>query len=230
MKASRHPSSDRIDYVVTDGHPNETTTSIYHFYRGADGRFYDSSASLVGEVADLPLSPSDVTTVWNARAEGSDSWQWDIAHDEIGNPVILFASIASADSHTMHYARWTETRWLVHEMADVGGTVAPGVGEDQYSAGGALDPAGPDRVWLAKERGDGNKASLWKYETDDGGISWSGKDRTPGTAVENLRPVVPENRSDAVAVLFMRGRYAHYTHFDTELGALPLNAPSSERH
>ncbi|MEX0741572.1 MAG: BNR-4 repeat-containing protein, partial [Phycisphaeraceae bacterium] len=227
LKAAKDPSSDRIDYVVTDGHPQfVTTSSIYHFYRGADGSFYKSDGTLIGTAAVLPLNETDITKVWDGTSNSAAGWQWDIAHDAGGNPLILFAKITAPDldtsDHKMMYARWSGSAWAVTEVAEMGGTIAPGETEPAYSAGGAIDPENVDRVWLSKESESGTVAHIWEYTTDDSGATWSGTNRTPGSLQENIRPYVPRNRHPPLAVLFLRGRNEHYTIYDTAIVALSI--------
>src|SRR5690606_6072001 len=83
----------RVDFLATNGHPDSTTSSVYHFYYEG-GAYHDSS----GAVISLPLSTSTMTTLWDGSANSSDGWIWDILQDS-GTPVAVYshAVVAGTD-------------------------------------------------------------------------------------------------------------------------------------
>lgn len=215
LKCAKHPTLDRIDYVLVEQHPQEDNTvknSLYHFYReGTD--FYTSDGTLIGGMATLPLEASDITLLWDGPTENADCWQWGIAHDGDGDPVIVFAtmsddggSLTNNSIHTARYARWNGTSWDINPIVSMGKTIHTG-GEAGYSAGIALDPTDVSVVWVAVEDSAGTEATLHRYTTSDGGSTWTGEELIGAGLEENVRPVVPLNRHDDVAVLYFRGDY-----------------------
>lgn len=226
LKCAEHPgATDRIDYVLTNDSPHGSSTknSLYHFYR-EDGSYYRSDGTLIGDGTALPLAPADVTTIWDGPTEGEDCWQWGIAHDDAGNPVIVFAkmsddagSLTDDSIHTAMYARWNGTSWDVNEIAPMGKTIARGQGEPGYSAGCMVDPEDVSVVWVAVEANAGVEASLHRYTTSDGGTTWTGEQVSPAGTEENVRPLVPINRHSDFDVVYVRGDYDHWTAYQTTL-------------
>lgn len=226
LKATQHPTNaDRIDYVLSHDAPHRSNAknALYHFYRDG-GSYYASDGTLIGDREALPLAPADVTLLWDGPTEEEDAWQWGIAHDSGGHPVIVFAAMSDDrgnltdnSDHRAMYARWTGAEWSVHEIASMGKTIAPGQGEPAYSAGVTVDPQNVGRVWVAVESGGGTAASLWRYDTTDNGATWSGTEIIPDTSHAHIRPVVPMNRHPELAVLFLRGGYDYWTDYSTSL-------------
>jgi len=199
--------TDRIDYVVTQGTPiSNGTVSIYHFfYQG--GSYYQSDGTLI--TASLPLGPGDITLVYNGTANNSGTWQWDIAIDSAGHPIIVFVAFPNGDSphdHVYYYARWTGSAWVTSEIVDAGGPgIGRDVGEDFYSGGLVLDHATPNTVYVSRKIG--KHWELWRYITPDGGVTWQATAITGNSTTENIRPVPIRNHPAGFPILYLHGDY-----------------------
>lgn len=199
---------DRVDFIVSTGHPAETVTSLYHFYF-TGGTFYSTE----GTPLTLPIDLATMTPFWNGSTAAGRGWQWQVKIDSLGHPVVLFAAFPGATDHRYRYARWTGTEWVGSEICAAGGSLYPG--EIYYSGGLCFDPDDLSVVFAAR-RGINGLSQIWRYETTDDGATWSeGYQLTSGDR-QFLRPRclsgVPEPR-----LLAMSGNYDNYLTFETFL-------------
>jgi hypothetical protein len=58
---------------------------------------------------------------------------------------------------------------------------------------------------------------LYEGVTADGGASWTWSAITADSAVDNIRRVVPSWDGDHTALLWWRGRYTTYLHYDLDV-------------
>ncbi len=201
FKAAQN-GDDRIDFAVTDGHPDTVTTNgIRHFYYEAGG-WFDSSGASIGTP---PFHTSaDLTTVYDGSAVRA--WVWDIQIGADGHPRIVFATFPSTTDHRYHYARWTGDAWVTSEICAAGGPLY--AGQPYYSGGVCIDPDDTDTVYASREAA--GVWSLYRYSTGDGGASWS----EASMGREGIRPYAIKG----VGLLaFLEGRYSTYTDFNTRV-------------
>jgi hypothetical protein len=214
--------SDRgnVSFAFTDGHPNSYVTSIrYAEYR--DGSYFRADGTQVAGALEGDL-------VYDSSATGVGSWIWDVAHDAAGNPVIVYATFPTKADHRYRYARWDGTRWVDRELVAAGRAFPDTTRDSQYSSGIALDHADPDVVYLSREVA--GVSVLEKWETGDGGATWSSSPVSAASSVDDVRPVVPRDLpagSASLPVVWMHGRYPGYTSFSTRLDSLFGPPPSS---
>lgn len=208
-----------IHFAFTDGHPrNEPANSIYYAYYRAGG-LHRADGLLIKGLDGLPLKPEEAEMVYDGNGSGARAWIWDIALDMAGRPAIVYAVMPTETDHRYRYARWTGTAWEDREIAGAGKwfpSTAEGEREPEphYSGGVVLDHADPSVVYLS--RGTQGTFEIERWVTPDGGRTWASARVTSGSGVVNVRPVVARGslRDDA-AVLWMSGRYAHYTKYET---------------
>jgi hypothetical protein len=209
-----------IHVAFTDGHPrDEPCNSIRHVIReGASFRTADGSR--IGGIADLPLAVPPGALVYDGRRHGIRAWLWDLALDRDGRPVVAYTRLPAPRDHRYHYARWDGRAWSDVEIAR-GGPWFPETPcyrrehERHYSGGMALDPSDPSVVYLS--RPSGGVFEIERWVTADGGATWSATPITRGSAANNVRPVVPRGCGGHEHVLWMHGRYVHYTRFRTQI-------------
>ncbi|MFH1502748.1 MAG: BNR-4 repeat-containing protein [Candidatus Eisenbacteria bacterium] len=217
----------RVGIAFTDGHPRETKNNLYFIaadprdvsgtsLRGADGR-------KLGSPADLPLTAADADLVFDRTSAteetGDNCWIWDVAFDASDNAVVAYSTFVSRGEHQYHVARHDGVRWEDQLLVGAaGGSIADttrGYHEYYYSGGMALDPADPGTVYMSLP----NAAGGWdiaQWKTADGGRSWAATAVTSGATEKNVRPVVPRDHPPGLdIVLWMSGRYEHYTDYET---------------
>ena len=167
-----------------------------------------------------------VDTVYDAAQHGNVSgWNWDIAIDTNGHPVIVYTTLPSASHHIYHYARWSGTAWADTAMIDGGGTIG-GALEPNYSPGITLDHDNPATVFLARQIGSYDEIEKWT--TPDGGVTWTSRAITSGSTEQNVRPVVPRHHDATVQVLWMYGYYPFWTQFQTGIKVYPALRGASQ--
>jgi hypothetical protein len=200
----------RIDFVCTTGHPAEVICSIYHGYYEA-GNWYASDGTLVGADADMPFAPSDFTLVYDGTT--TNSWNYDIAIDGSGNPVILFGTFPDLDTdHRYYYGHWTGAAWDVNQICEAGGPMVATGDSRYYSGGCGLDHSNPNIVYVSREVA--GVFRIYKETTADGGASWTETAITDGTE-HCYRPWVIEGHNGTMQLAYMRGQYIGYTDYTT---------------
>ena len=224
----RKTSGSRIDVIFTNGHPNETTNSVWHFYItvAADGTraYYRSDGTLIGDDTALPIDTTDATLVYDGSA--TNAWVWDLATVEgtLTAAITSFASLATV--HTYKIAKFSAGTWSVETVTD-GGSYVPNYlysGEIHYSGGISLEPYNADAVFVSKAYGAGDfRVEKWAKT----GASWAKESDISGnTSSVNARPRRVED-SNPTAMMYWRGTYTNYTVYNTniysELGAVPTN-------
>jgi hypothetical protein len=205
--------TDRIDFLVTDGHPAAVATnSVYHFYYQG-GAYYDSFGVSIGSP---PFSSASLTKVFDGATAAGRAWVWDLKIDGSGNPVAVYSAFPSTTDHRYRYARWTGSVWEDAEICTAGGYLYSG--EPYYSGGICIDPEQVTDVYAAREVA--GEWGLYKLTTADGGTSWSSSGLVYASEGEKtFRPFIPQSGDH---VLFCSGVYNSYTAYLTKMMAVPL--------
>lgn len=198
--------TDRIDFLVTDGHPNAVSTnSVYHFYYQG-GSYYSSAGASLGSP---PFATSSLTKIYDGAGAGGRAWIWDIQIAPDGNPVVVYSRFPSTSDHRYMYAKWDGSAWGGGEICAAGGPLYSG--ELYYSGGVCLDPDDTSKVYAARE--SGGVWNLYRYRTYSGGSSWSSKD----LRINAVRPYAPAGSGKVLAMI---GAYSTYLNFATRIVAI----------
>ena len=218
---------DTIHIAFTDGHPRREPTNSIYYMRYRDGALRGADGSRIAAMdGGLPVEPREADVVYDGRETGVRAWVWDVAADERGRPVIVYAALPEKTEHRYRYARWTGEEWVDHEITPAGGwfpQTPEGETEPEphYSGGVILDHNDPSTVYLSREI-DG-VFEIERWTTGDGGETWSHEPITANSEKNNVRPVVPRNHpggDTAAGLLWMHGDYIHYTDYDTSIKML----------
>lgn len=225
-------SADRVDFIITDNHPNTGNQNIYHGYFDATDETFRTSA---GVLVTTPAVPSDFTKIRNANSE--NAWLWDLVYHS-GN---LYAAIVTyPDTFYNHrYRRLNNTSvdgngYWEDELITAGlGGVYPQ--EILYSGGVVMDPDDPDTVFASRalihtfNSSNYSMGDLQRFKRQVSG-DWL-PDRYWGISHfdekgEDLtfRPVLLQ---DPRALLVMSGFYRDYEDFRTRVIALDPDAPAN---
>ena len=70
---------DRIDFLFTDGHPQNETQNRVHYMRYEKGAFYKADGTKIGTLDDLPIDPEKADLIYDASA--GRAWVWDLTVD-----------------------------------------------------------------------------------------------------------------------------------------------------
>ena len=212
-----------IHIAFTNAHPNESgDVNIYYAaYRG--GALRRADGTVIGPLGTA-ISPGAADLVFDAP---QNAWIHDVAHDDQGRPVLVFAtfeatSVARVFVHRYLYARWTGERWQTTPITAAGGSISDDTREPYYSGGITLDHEDPRTVYLSRQTGE----RVWDVETwstPDGGETWTSEPVTAGSGTKNVRPVSPRGMlpfSGDMSVLWMRGSYPYYLTYQTSIATI----------
>jgi len=204
-----------IHFAFTDGHPRNVLTGIYHATY-SDGEFRRSDGTPIRSIGSGHFTPAEATRVYDPNPSGVRAWIHDVALDDSGAPLMVYARLHADEDHRYVYARWDGSGWVTHPIVNAGGTIAGDGGETGYSGGITFDHDDPRRVLLSREIAGVHEVELWN--TSDGGASWEHTAVTSGSSVANVRPIAARGRTDGLFdVLWMRGRYTNYTDYGTSI-------------
>ena len=228
--------STRIDLATTEGHPREyaSGTGIFHGYIEG-GLLRTTTGYPVGNLS-FGAAPDELTRVW-LQTTTQRGWTADIVRvDGAPAPVIAFTVRDEAEGvpdHqrlSYHYATWDGARWTT-SLIGFAGSQLFGF-EAHYTGGIALDPADPTHAVLSTdvdpvsgEALPSGHHELFDAVTPDGGTTWQFTPITPGSVVDNLRPVIPDPTASTRALLWMRGEYRSFVDYDTEIVSIVAGGP-----
>lgn len=206
--------TDRIDFFLTDGHPEFTATnSIYHcYYQGGAFRKTD------GTTVTLPINPAvELTQVYSGAT--NRAWIWDAAINGSGEPVCVFAVFNSTTDHRYRFAKLTAGSWGTAEICTAGRYLY--AGQAYYSGGIAIDPDDVDTVFASRFV-DG-VPQIFRH-TFSG--TWSAGTRITGEA-RAFRPYVVRNASAEPRLLYLKGEYTSFTDYNTTVELVDSTASPS---
>jgi autotransporter-associated beta strand protein len=240
----------RIDFLYTDAHPDNFTTSLYHaYYQG--GAFYQTDGTFLKSYANLPLlhdSGERGTVIYQYSDAGQAdpnqwiptgrAWCWEIGYQTNGAPVCVFqvkvdnvTGTAWSDARIYYYyARWTGTSWQKRFIAQAGRPLYNG--QPDYGGGICVDPQNPNTIYISTDAANpfdlttttnvplGANYQIWKGVTTDGGLTFSWLTVTGNSSLDNLRPYIPRRFGGEACVLWFRGTYAAYTSFNCSVVGL----------
>lgn len=215
---------DTIHMMYTDAHPrNLATNSVYHiYYRG--GNVYKSDGTLLRKLGSQPVLTTEGTKVYDGAGTAGRGWGWDICLDEVGNPVMVYATVPTLSDHRYRYGHWNSAakRWFDQEIAYAGSGLY--AGESQYSGGICVDPDDTSIVYLSANvdpstgvtTGTGHR-EIYQGKTPDGGLTWNWKPVTQNSVQDNIRPIVPAHHPTGTFVLWMQGTYNSFNDYHTQI-------------
>lgn len=226
-------AANRIDFLVTNGHPNETATSLYHIYMQLDGgteRWYKSDGTEI--VSGLPI---DITTSGTLiqNTTGGRCWNWALKLGADGYPRVLATrypsstgarDIVFSDIEYWHY-RWTGTAWTGFPIASGQTSLYPN--ENHYAGGLCFDGNTTDRLYMALVVDGIYEISEWAINETAQAVSKL-RQITSGSTYHNIRPYSPEGYMDA-GVFWNHGPYTTYQNYSMGTkyaeGGGPLTLP-----
>lgn len=215
---ARSNNVDRIDVLITDAVEDSdgVKKDVRHGYWNA-GAWRQTDGTSLGAV---PIDFTTFTPVATSGAPDSfgDVWVWDVQRRGASLIEAVFARFISATEHRYYYARWNGSAWSKVEIDAGEGMGTPdtrsshltdGIGsvEGYYSPGLYLDSVEEGVVYCSV--GNSGYSLVYRYITLDDGVSWS-RERISGMVKENIRPFVPQGRTDEYAVLWASGDYHFY--------------------
>jgi hypothetical protein len=212
-----------IHIAFTDGHPRDELTNSIYYVAYKKGQFMKANDEMISIWSDLPLDPNACDKVYDASITGEKAWIWDIAQDNNGSPVLVYARFLDDLNHFYYYATYENGTWNNHKLVNSGRWFphtleGEAEREPNYSGGIVLDHQDPSRVILARNKKGIFEIEQWK--TDNNGKDWEITPVTENSANDNVRPFVVRQYpgAETPVVLWMNLReYVHYTNYNASI-------------
>lgn len=228
---------DRIDFIFTEMHPRDTTTSIYHGYI-QNGQSYKSDGTPVDDnIFDATFIPTfwDFTKVFQeGMVLGGDTmrrcWNADVVRYNDGTIATIITARVNVNSgndgsinpdHNFIYCRYNGVTWSYTFLAKAGKKLYGS--EADYTGLGALCPDDPNTLYISTNYDprdttlDLGSREIFKGITYDNGASWTWIPITEKSIRNNYRPIVPNWDNANIAVLWFRGKYNAAQNFDAAI-------------
>ena len=209
---------DKIHFVFTDGHPrNEKDNSIYYVYY-QKGSFFKADGTKIKDIDGEPLLPKELDVVYRGKEGKAKAWNWDIAQDKNGNPVIAYVKFPDDENHIYCYAAYAKGKWNNYDLINSGkwfpdtasGKVEP---EPNYSGGMSIDHENTNALYLSVNRD--SVFEIEKWITTNGGKSWKVDQLTQGSSKHNIRPFAIRNAKEGnpLQVVWMQNtKYPYFAY------------------
>lgn len=206
----------KIHFTFTDGHPTkEKKNGLYYMYY-ENGAFYKANGKKIKELYQLPVFQSEMDVIF--ESDTVKSWNWDIAQDAKGNPIVTYAKFPDENTHIYTYASFINNEWKSYDLITVNGrfpetraeTTEP---EPHYAGGIVIDHETPNTVYLSVKRDDFFEIEQWT--TENNGKSWKVKKITENSTKNNVRPfaVRGAKKENPLQVLWLQNtKYSYYAH------------------
>ena len=199
---------DEIHIVVEKGHRAGYWPLYYLKYK--KGAFYKLDGTLLATMDQLPIPNTKLDTVIDPVVAGAHSHgsAWDIALDNVGNPVVVYDQFKDANNHLYFYLHWTGTSWLKKQLVNSGATMGA---EDGFAGGITLNHDNTNIVYMSRQISGMHEIDKWT--TRDGGATWDSAAITRGSTKKNTRPIVPRGykAGNKIECIWMYGDYSAFT-------------------
>ena len=216
--------TDRIDFVMTNGHPNEVATSLYHCYMELDAgveKYYTSAGVEIFAPIDVITSATLIDNTTGGRV-----WNDKVSIGPDGHPRVLFTKYptgttgASGGAGTTYtdieywHGRWDGSAWVKNRLLTGQRTMYPT--EAFYTGSMCFDGNDVTIVYLAEI--SGSIYEMKKYQIDEAaGTKTLLKSYTSGSATHNFRPQSPSGSDRPYEVTWLDGTYTSYTSYATRM-------------
>lgn len=216
--------ADRIDFVMTNGHPNEVATSLYHCYMklvGGVEKYYNSAGVEIFTPIDVTASATLIDNTTGGR-----TWNDKIAIGPDGHPRVLFTKYptgttgANGGAGTTYtdiefwHARWNGSSWVKNRLLTGQRSLYPT--EAFYTGSMAFDGNDVTVLYLAEV--SGTIYEMKKYSFNEAaGTKTLLTSYTSGSATNNMRPQSPSGSDRPYEVTWLDGTYTTYTSYATRM-------------
>lgn len=211
-------NQSKIHFLFTDSHPKIGFASVYHMYY-EDGAFHRTDGEFVQNMDGQLVDLNKISKLYDAKEGKVRAWIWDVALNKKGNPVVAYAHYPTVQDHIYRYAYWDGKKWNDKEVVNSGGHITSPeksgkVLEEHYSGGIVLDHYNPKNIFLSREVDGVFEIEKWTLK----GNRWKSQEITNGSTEDNVRPYVIDHYSGKKPmVMWMQGKYEHYTRYNTKL-------------
>lgn len=234
---------DRIDFIGTETHPRDSSTSLYHGYikngksRQSDGTVVDEN--IFDQAAPAITRFTLVFTNGTVYPPGQTNFRcWNDAIQSYPGGIVqaIFSTRINNDirgndknidpKHAFFFGRFDGARWSTTYLCQAGRKLYSS--EADYVGLGCLNPNDPNTIYIsttfdprAVQMGvaDTNQSAsqcheIWKGVSADHGASFTWTPVTQNSTHDNLRLIVPAWDSNNTALIWFRGTYTSAQVFD----------------
>ncbi|MBQ0788106.1 MAG: hypothetical protein KBT69_11430, partial [Oceanihabitans sp.] len=126
-------------------------------------------------------------------------WNWDIAQNKNGDPILVYAKFPDSENHIYCYAIWKDNKWHNYNLINSGNSfldIPEGdtASQPNYSGGIAIDHESPNTLYLSVKRK--NVFEIEKWKTKDDGKTWDVEPITSNSSKNNIRPFAIRNAKE----------------------------------
>jgi hypothetical protein len=221
--------TDRIDFIMTEAHPRDFNTSIFHGYL-LKGKTYNTQGTVIdSDIFDQTApDPQAFTRVFSSSPEDNNNdaseyhRAWTVDLERIGGSLYAlfttrYGTQVSADKpgdadHRLFYAKLENSQgnWTYKELCKMGVPLDPR--EQDYTGLGTIDPKNPNVVYVSTPINPSTNAAtphweIYRGESSNNGSSWNWTAITSNSSADNFRPIIPSWDAKNRAVLWLRGEY-----------------------
>jgi hypothetical protein len=229
-------SVDRIDFIGTETHPRDSSTSMYHGYvrNGqtlksdgtlVDPNIFDQTAPLITQFTEIFTNG----TVWPPGQTNYRCWNDDVQSYPDGTVEAIIATRINDNTggndanispdHAFFFCRYDGTNWNDTYLCQAGTKLYSS--EADYIGLGCLSPNDPNTIFVSTKYDpramhpgvlDTNQPyssshEIWKGVTTNHGASFTWTPITQNSSRDNLRPIVPPWDQNHTALLWFRATY-----------------------
>jgi hypothetical protein len=227
---------DRIDFIGTETHPRDSSTSMYHGYV-KNGHSYKSDGTLIDanifdQNAPVITQFTEIFTNGTVLPPGQTNyrcWNDDVQVYPDGTVQAIIATRINNDTqgndsnispnHAFFFCRFDGTNWSATYLCQAGTKLYSS--EADYIGLGSLHPNDPNTVFISTKYDprtvqlgvrDTNQLystfhEIWKGITTNHGATFSWIPITQNSLRDNLRPIVPSWDGNNTALLWFRCTY-----------------------
>lgn len=206
-------TSGHIHFVATNGGATVGGISGFsrlgHFYLDtSDGTYHKTD----GTTITLPLDFSEIT---EAYAGTTGVFMSNVVIDAGGHPVVA-AQDRIAGALRYIYVRASGSSWAATNVAAVGtGYEYSGTGTGFGAWGSCIRDSDPDRMYAIRDTG--SLPEVYRYDTGDGGATFSETQETTGATYPYFTMVCVRNDSEALQAMCEQGIWGSYKNYNVGL-------------
>lgn len=207
-------NTSKIHFTFTNTHPKTKGVNTLYYTYYEDGYFFKANGKKIKSIKDLPLTEEDLDVVY--KSENLKVWNWDLAEDDNGQPIVGFTVFEGKENHIYYYSTYSAKQWQHNRLLNAGNWFP----EDQnlntqsepyYSGGMSFNHSNPKEVYLSIKKNGIFEIEAWM--TKNNGKNWKKTVVTQNSKYHNVRPYGIKNIDSAsdINVLWLQiENYVHY--------------------
>ena len=204
----------KIHFTFTNTHPKSNTINALYYAYYENGYFYKANGKKIKSIKDLPLTEDELDIVYNS--DNHKVWNWDIAEDNNGNPVVGFASFEGKENHIYNYSKFQNGHWVNQRLINSGNWFPKDQNpntqpEPYYSGGMSINHDDPNTIYLSIKKN--GVFEIEKWSTKNNGKDWKKTPITKNSQFHNVRPYAIKNTTDTFDMNLLWVTIENYSYY-----------------